>query len=100
MGRQPDVERDGEQQVTIGDGYRIGAVGCLHGAAEHLQPSAGGAQAALRARGVGRPGGPGNVQAGRRDLVGKPGQFSQQRPPDRGGTDDQAPFGPELPGAA
>ena len=96
---QGRVERDGEQQVTIGGRYRVGPVGGLHGAAEHLQPSAGGAQAALRACGVGRPAGPGNVHAWRRDLVGEPGQFSQQRLLGRRGADDQAPFGTELLGA-
>jgi hypothetical protein len=72
----------------------------LHAGAEHLQPPARATQAASRADGVRRPGGQRKVGAGGRDLAGERGQFSQQRTLGRRRTEDQAPFGPELPGAA
>ena len=97
---QGGVERDGEQQVTVGAGDRVGPLRGLHAGAEHLQPPAGAAQAASRVGGVRGPGGKRKVGAGDGDLAGERGEFAQQRPLGRRGTDDQAPFGTELPGAA
>jgi hypothetical protein len=82
------VERDGEQKLTVCGGYRVGPLRGLHGGAEDEQPPAGPVQAAARVGRVRRPGGYGQPGARGRDQAREVGQFGQQRPLSRRGTDD------------